>query len=160
MAHCAKCGAALLEGAGFCGSCGSPVGAVGGPPPASPGAPSTAGAGGLTSNVAVALAYFTIIPAIIFLVVEPYNRDRFVKFHAFQSLFFNLAWVVIMIAMLIVGAILGMIPVIGIIIDIILWLLVGLGGFAVWVFTMYRAYNNEKFMLPIIGNLAEQQAAR
>jgi len=160
MAHCAKCGAALLEGAGFCGSCGSPVGAVGGPPPASPGALSTAGAGGLTSNVAVALAYFTIIPAIIFLVVEPYNRDRFVKFHAFQSLFFNLAWVVIMIAMLIVGAILGMIPVIGIIIDIILWLLVGLGGFAVWVFTMYRAYNNEKFMLPIIGNLAEQQAAR
>ena len=39
-------------------------------------APST----GLTDNVAGLLAYVTIIPAIIFLVIEPYNRNRFVRF--------------------------------------------------------------------------------
>jgi len=34
------------------------------------------------------VAYITIIPAIIFLVMEPYNKNKFVRFHAFQSLFF------------------------------------------------------------------------
>jgi uncharacterized membrane protein len=169
MAACAKCGAPLLEGAGFCGSCGAPVGAPVAEPPAGPApgavptgpaAGTTAGAGGLTPNVAGALAYFTIIPAIIFLVVEPYNKDRFIKFHAFQSLFFNLAWVVLIIGMMIVGFILALIPVIGWILDLLLWLAIGLGGFALWVYTMYQAYNEKKFMLPVIGKLAEQQASR
>jgi uncharacterized membrane protein len=127
-------------------------------PPAA--APSSASSGGLTSNVAGALAYFTIIPAIIFLVVEPYNRDRFVKFHAFQSLFFNLAWVVLVIGMMIVSFIIGMIPVVGGIIALLLWLVIGLGGFALWVFVMYKAYNQEKYMLPVIGKLADQQASK
>jgi uncharacterized membrane protein len=169
MAACAKCGAPLFEGAGFCGSCGAPVGAPVAEPPAGPApgsvptgpaAGTTAGAGGLTPNVAGALAYFTIIPAIIFLVVEPYNKDRFIKFHAFQSLFFNLAWVVLIIGMMIVGFILALIPVIGWILDLLLWLAIGLGGFALWVYTMYQAYNEKKFMLPVIGKLAEQQASR
>jgi len=172
MAACAKCGAPLLEGAGFCGSCGAPVSAAAGGASAGPaaGGPSagpaagttgtTAGSGGLTPNVAGALAYFTIIPAIIFLVVEPYNKDRFIKFHAFQSLFFNLAWVVLIIGMMIVGFILALIPVVGWILDILLWLAIGLGGFALWVYTMYQAYNEKKFMLPVIGKLAEQQASR
>jgi uncharacterized membrane protein len=159
MANCAKCGASLLEGAAFCGSCGAPVAAAGtAAPPAA--APSSASSGGLTSNVAGALAYFTIIPAIIFLVVEPYNRDRFVKFHAFQSLFFNLAWVVLVIGMMIVSFIIGMIPVVGGIIALLLWLVIGLGGFALWVFVMYKAYNQEKYMLPVIGKLADQQASK
>jgi uncharacterized membrane protein len=168
MAACAKCGAPLLEGAGFCGSCGAPVGAPVAEPPAAPSpgsvptaaAGTTTGASGLTPNVAGALAYFTIIPAIIFLVVEPYNKDRFIKFHAFQSLFFNLAWVVLIVGMMIVGFILALIPVVGWILDVLLWLAIGLGGFILWVYTMYQAYNEKKFMLPVIGKLAEQQASR
>ncbi len=163
MAACAKCGAPLLEGAGFCGSCGAPVGAPAAAPPSGPAGPAggaTTGASGLTPNVAGALAYFTIIPAIIFLVVEPYNKDRFIKFHAFQSLFFNLAWVVLMIGMVIVGFILALIPVVGWILDVLLWLVIGLGGFGLWIYTMYQAYNEKKFMLPVIGKLADQQAAK
>jgi len=169
MAACAKCGAPLLEGAGFCGSCGAPVGAPAAEPPAGPAggsvstgpaASTTTGASGLTPNVAGALAYFTIIPAIIFLVVEPYNKDRFIKFHAFQSLFFNLAWIVLMIGMMIVGFILAFIPVVGWILDLLLWLAIGLGGFALWIYTMYQAYNEKKFMIPVIGKLAEQQASK
>lgn len=159
MANCAKCGASMLEGATFCGSCGAAVGAAGSPPPPAA-APGAAGSSGLASNVAGALAYFTIIPAIIFLVVEPYNKDRFIKFHAFQSLFFNIAWVVLMIGMMIIGIVLGFIPVIGWILDILLWLAIVLGGFGLWLFTMYKAYNNEKFMLPVIGKLADQQASK
>ena len=159
MATCTKCGASLLEGATFCGSCGAAVGAAGSPPP-SASAPSAAGSSGLASNVAGALAYFTIIPAIIFLVVEPYNKDRFIKFHAFQSLFFNVAWIVLVIAMMIVGLILALIPVVGWILDVLLWLAIGLGGFCLWLYTMYQAYNEKKFMLPVIGKIADQQASR
>jgi uncharacterized membrane protein len=152
-----------MEGAGFCGSCGTPLSAAAAgaaPAPAAGPTATTTGSSGLAPNVAGALAYFTIIPAIIFLVVEPYNKDRFIKFHAFQSLFFNLAWVVLIIGMMIVGFILALIPVVGWILDILLWLAIGLGGFVLWVYTMYQAYNEKKFMLPVIGKLAEQQASR
>lgn len=154
MANCAKCGAALSEGTAFCGSCGTPVAAAaaGTPPPAAA-APTSSG---LTSNVAGALAYFTIIPAIIFLVVEPFNKDRFVRFHAFQCLFLAAASFVLFLAL----GVFAVIPVIGWIVGLLLIPLLGLAMFGVVVFSMYKAYNNEKFMLPVIGKMAEQQAAR
>jgi len=148
MAFCAKCGAAMSEGVGFCGSCGTPVGAGQ--------AAGTSGSGGLAPNVAGALAYFTIIPAIIFLVAEPFNRDRFVKFHAFQCLFLAGATFVLFFAL----GIFAMIPLLGWVIGIVVIPLLGLLIFAVVLFTMYKAYNNQKFMLPVIGKLAEQQASR
>ena len=89
MAFCAKCGAQLAEGMTFCGACGSPVGEL--QPPQRWPLPRPArqrARRGLTSNMAGALAYVTIIPAIIFLVMEPYNKDRFIRFHSFQCLFF------------------------------------------------------------------------
>ena len=129
-------------------------------PPAQAGATSTTGSGGLPANVAGALAYFTIIPPIIFLVLEPFNKDRFIKFHSFQALFFGAAVFVLMIGLMIVSFIIGMIPVIGVIVGLLLWPIVGLGIFALYVFLMYKAYNEEKFMLPFIGNLAEQQASK
>ncbi len=151
MAFCAKCGAAMNEGVTFCGSCGTPVGAAGATPAAG-----TSGSGGLAPNVAGALAYFTIIPAIIFLVAEPYNRDRFIKFHAFQCLFLAGASFVLFFAL----GIFAMIPLIGWLVGIVVMPLLGLLLFAVVLFTMYKAYNNQKFMLPVIGKLAEQQASR
>jgi uncharacterized membrane protein len=150
MANCVKCGAALTEGAVFCGSCGASV--------AAGGAPAAAGAtsSGLTSNVAGALAYFTIIPAIIFLVAEPYNKDKFIRFHAFQCLFLAAASFVLFLGL----GLFSIIPVVGWIVGLLLMPLLGLAMFGIVVFTMYKAYNNEKFMLPVIGKLADQQAAR
>ena len=162
MANCAKCGAALLPGAGFCGSCGSQVAAAApaAPPPPPSGAPSTAGSGGLPSNVAGALAYLTIIPAIVFLVIEPFNKDRFVRFHSFQCLFLAGAIIALQIGLFILSFIIGMIPVVGGIALLIMWPVVMLGLFGLIVFLMYQAYNEKKFMLPFIGNLAEQQASK
>jgi len=106
------------------------------------------------------IAYITIIPAIIFLVMEPYNKDKFVRFHAFQSLFFHIAWIILIIAMMFIGIILGLIPVLGWILDILLWLVIGFGGFALWVFLLVKAYGNVKFELPVIGKMAAQQAEK
>ena len=157
MAFCAKCGATLSEGVGFCGSCGTPVGAAaGGPTPAGPPAP--AAGGGLEPNVAGALAYVTVIPAIIFLVVEPYNKDKFIRFHSFQSIFFAIAWVALAIVLMIVSAVLAVIPIVGWILGLLLWVALMIGMFALWVFLMYKAYKNERYMIPVIGKIAAQQA--
>src|SRR5258706_16300427 len=81
MAFCSMCGAQIADGA-------TPAPAWSGRAAVTPAVASS----GLTDNVAGMLAYFTIIPAIIFLVLEPYNRSRFVRFHAWQSIFFNVGW--------------------------------------------------------------------
>ncbi len=160
MAFCAKCGGQLVEGTTFCGACGAPVGAAAAPQaPLAPAAAANAG-GGLADNVAGALAYVTIIPSILFLVMEPYNRNRFIRFHSFQNLFFTAAWVVLWIGLIIVHLILAFIPVVGWILSILLTLAFGFGGLALWIFLVYKAYNNEKFQLPFIGKLAEEQAAK
>jgi uncharacterized membrane protein len=160
MANCAKCGAALGPGATFCGSCGTPVGAAAAPAGAGQGAAATAAApatsGGLAQNVAGMLAYFTIIGAILMMVLEPYNKDKFVRFHAFQSLFLNIAWIVLWIATWIVM----MVPVLGWIIGVLAWLVLGLGGLILWIVLVFKAYGNQKFMLPVIGKMAEEQASK
>jgi uncharacterized membrane protein len=115
-------------------------------------AAATAG-GGLTDNVAGMLAYVTIVPAIIFLVMAPYNKSRFVRFHSFQSIFFAVAWTVLWIALSIVG----MIPVLGWA-TLIIWPLLGLGGLIVWIILLLKANQGQMFKLPVIGDMAEKQA--
>ena len=64
--------------------------------------------GGMADNVAGMLGYVTIIPAIIFLVVAPYNKSRFVRFHSFQMIFFNVAMIAIWVGLTIIGFIPGL----------------------------------------------------
>ena len=132
---------------------GPEVGAGGGGAPAP-----AAGGGGLADNVAGGLCYITIIPAIIFLVIEPYNKNKFVRFHAFQNLFFAGAWIAAYIGMMILSFVLAMIPVVGWIIALLLWLAIGLGGFICWLLMLIKAFGGGKFKMPVIGNLAEKQA--
>lgn len=156
MGFCAKCGAQLAEGTTFCGSCGAPVGAVVAPAAPTAPPPAAAAGSGLTPNMAGALAYVTIIPAILFLVMEPYNKDRFIRFHAFQCLFMAGTCIVTFMAL----GIFAIIPFVGWIIGLILFPLLGLTFFGIHVFCIYKAYNNEKFMLPVIGKLADDQASK
>src|SRR5690242_20676806 len=155
MAFCANCGAALTDGAGFCTSCGKQVG----------GAPQTVPSGsqvgsaavpvassGLASNAAAALSYVLgLITGIIFLVLEPYKRDRFVRFHAMQSILFCAAAIVFSIAWSIVWGIFFSISGSLIFIDVPLRLTISLALFLFWLFVMYQAYNQREYRIPIIG---------
>ena len=145
---CTKCGMQLPENANNCPGCGTPA-----VHPAGGGAAVSVQAGGLTDNVAGMLAYVTIIPAIIFLVLEPYNRSRFIRFHAFQSIFFYVAWVVLCVALSFIGAI----PFLGWTM-LLLWPLIGLGGLILWVLMLMKAYSGQMWKLPAIGDIAEKQA--
>src|ERR671931_2094999 len=92
MPFCANCGAPV-EGS-FCAKCGASVAApAGSAPAAGPGQPvptppgaSTAQSSGLSEGAASALCYVLFAGA-IFLAMEPYNRNRNIRFHAFQGLF-------------------------------------------------------------------------
>jgi uncharacterized membrane protein len=103
---------------------------------------------GLSTNAAGALAYVTIIPAIIFLIIEPYNKNSFVRFHAWQSIFLG-------IAMFAVDMVLSFIPIVG---WFFLLPLAMLGFLVLWVICLVKALKGERFKLPLIGNFAEQQA--
>jgi uncharacterized membrane protein len=171
MSTCVSCGANLNPGAAFCGTCGasqtpawSAPAASTVPPAAAPmpiaGPAPVAGAAGLSDNAAGALSYIAgLITGIIFLVLDPYKNSRFVRFHAFQSIFFNVAWIVFWIVWSIIGFILVAITK-GLFAFILLpvELLIALGGLVLWIYLMYSASQGKTFRIPIIGNLAAKQA--
>jgi len=159
MPFCGKCGTETGEGVSFCGKCGAPISSGSGeasppvpPPPPAPG-------NSMTSNVAGLLTYILgFITGIIFLILEPYKNDTFVRFHAFQSIFFSAALIVFQI--LWNGIFWSIFARVGFLWPImsLISTLVSLGFFLFWVFLMYKAYNNERFMIPIIGEFAAKQA--
>jgi uncharacterized membrane protein len=114
----------------------------------------------MSVNAAGALAYLAgFITGILFLVIDPYKKDPFVRFHAFQSIFFNVAWIGFWFVWMIVGMVLsaitkGLFFLIQMPVDLVLML----GGFCLWAYLMYAAYQSKKFRLPVIGALAEKQA--
>src|SRR5215471_1149091 len=140
MAFCSSCGAEL-QGR-FCAKCGA---SAGGPPP-----PSTAAAAGLQENLAAALCYLLgVLTGVLFLVLEPYNRNRTIRFHAFQAIFAWIAVVAVSIVLQIVTRTFSLLPFIGWTIAAFLWTGFGLAVFALWLLLMYKAYNNERWVLPV-----------
>ena len=124
-----------------------------------PGATSSAGAAAMDQNVVAALCYLLgVLTGILFLVLEPYNRNPVIRFHAFQSIFVWIAAIVTGIVLSIVQIPLAALPFIGWLIVLLMWLAFSLGILVLWVFLMYKAYNKERFVLPVIGPLAEKQS--
>ena len=163
---CAKCGASLVPGARFCAECGAAAGEPTGREDtgAGSGAAPAGGAGGidvggLTQNMASLLCYpLLFISGIAFLVLEPYRRDPMVRFHAWQVILFSVALIVIAIGFGILRFIFGFIY-LDRLISLVSWL-VRVGLIGAWILMAVKAYGGEKWKLPIIGDLAEQQAAK
>ena len=146
MAFCPSCGASV-EGR-YCAKCGTAV------DPAAPaaGAPvnlPAVSAPGLPENTAAALCYLLgLVTGIIFLVLEPYNKDKLIRFHAFQSIFLHVAVIIIWVAF-------------RAIMPLSLWFLVSiidLAFFVLWIYLLIQTYQGKKVVLPVIGDLAAKQA--
>ena len=121
--------------------------------------PSVAAPAGLDQNVAAALCYLVgVLTGILFLVLDPYNRNPVIRFHAFQSIFVWAAAMAIGMALSMFSYPISAIPFIGWLIDILLWLAFSLGVLVLWLFLMYKAYNKDRVVLPVIGVWAEKQA--
>jgi uncharacterized membrane protein len=114
----------------------------------------------LQPNTAAALTYLAgFVTGILFLVIDPFKADRFVRFHAFQSIFFNVAWVGLWIVWMIAGLVLGALTKgLFFLLELPINLLLMVGGFCLWAFLMYSASQGKTFKLPVIGALAAKQA--
>lgn|SRR5262249_17261053 len=155
MPFCASCGAEV-QGS-FCPACGKPVGAAPGAVPAA--GPAPVASAGMQENMASMLCYLLgLITGVLFLVLEPYNKNRNIRFHAFQSIFLHVGliacWIVLMIVRITVGLVLGPLSLLLSLVSMVLWL----GAFVLWVVLLVKTHQGAKIVLPIIGPLAEKQA--
>jgi len=108
---------------------------------------------GISDDAACGIAYLTIIPAIIFLVVAPYNTNPKVRFHSWQSIFLGCAWIAVWIVLAIIGVIPGLN-----LLDLVLFPLVGITFLVLWLITMIQAFQGKRFSIPVIGAFAAKQA--
>ncbi len=156
MPHCTKCGATIADNAAFCGSCGAPVSAPAVPPTApSPAASANAPSQPMAENTAGLLCYIVgWITGIIFLVID---KRPYVRFHAAQSIvvFGGLHIVSIVLSMFFgvsmfatgfagfsaTWAILGLINIVALVL---------------WILLMIKAYQGERFRVPVAADLAEK----
>jgi uncharacterized membrane protein len=112
--------------------------------------------GQLKDNLIAALAYITFIPAVVFVLVEPFKRNRFIRFHSIQSILLAVATILIAIAMRILYSVLALIPVLGYLLAWLAMAVGALGWVILWLVLLVKAVQGETFRLPLIGNLAEK----
>ena len=117
---------------------------------------------GLDANVTAALGYIIGIIALIMVFIEKDNK--FVRFHAIQSLLWGVLMTIAIIAIMIVGAIIGVVgamassslgSIIGLLLMLVylVWLVGLVGGL---IYAAIKAYGGAMFKLPVIGNFAEK----
>jgi len=108
------------------------------------------GAQGLSENSACALAYVTFIPALVFLLVAPYNQNPKIKFHAIQMLALSVVGFVIMFGV----SLLVFIPILG----FLIYLATAAVMLGVWIMCIYKASQGAAFKLPLLGDFAAKQS--
>ena len=143
---CPQCGTTMPVEAAFCPHCGLRMFVPGGGPGA---------AGRFKDNLLAALAYFTFVPAVVLLLLEPFNRNRFVRFHALQSLLLTGAVVVMGLALRVLFALLGLIPVLGYLLGWLSLAITAMGVVILWIVLLIKALQGERLKLPWIGNWAD-----
>ncbi len=103
---------------------------------------------GIDENIEGLLCYVLgFITGILFLILEKDNK--FVRFHAMQS-------IATFLIIFVISIVIGFIPVIG----LLLSPLIGLVALILWLLLMFKAYKGEKYKLPIAGDFAEQQVSK
>lgn len=156
MSFCQTCGTVLADNGAPCATCTSRAAVRTSTTAAIPAASNS----GLQPNAAAALAYsLGLITGILFLVIDPYKNDKYVRFHAYQSVLFNVAWIGIWIVWIIAGLVLGAATKgLFFLLELPVNLLLMLVGFMLWLFLMYRAYQGRYFRLPVVGTIAANRA--
>jgi uncharacterized membrane protein len=110
-------------------------------------------------NLLAALAYLlTVLTGLVIFLMYREKKNRFVTFHAIQAIMFGAIMICWMVVGFVLGIVIGLIPVAGILLNLL--------GFLLWlgvlffgtIFLMFQAYSGKIFKIPLIGNLAEKHA--
>jgi uncharacterized membrane protein len=116
---------------------------------------STSTSTGIEPNVAAALSYVLgLITGVVFLVLEKDNR--FIRFHAAQSIAVSVIIIVVSIGVSLLSGILAFIPIFGWLVVLVLTMGLTFGTFILWLLLMWRAYQGEEWELPIAGDFARR----
>jgi uncharacterized membrane protein len=146
---CPDCAAQMPAGVRFCPGCGRLMQVIGDAP---------GKVGVLSENVAGALAYFTILPAILFLSLEPYRKNLFVRFHALQCCLYTAAMVLLAIGLRLADYVLFVISVVGPFLVVVIDVLAALAAILLWFVLVAKAWRGEMFKIPVLGVFAERYA--
>ncbi len=146
---CPDCAAEMPETAGFCPACGRPM---------QESVRAQGSVGALPENIAGALAYLTFIPAIVFLSRPPYNRNRFLRFHSFQSILLCGAVLVVLLLLRIASFILPVVPMVGPLFVVLAWVVAVIAAVVIWLVVIVKALQGESFELPVLGSIAARLA--
>ena len=124
--------------------------------------PAPASTGGLEPNICGLLCWIPLGPvpliaSIVFLVADPYKQNKFIRFHAFQNLFFAAATVVIWFSLAIIGFVLAFAGPLALVM-LPIWLAFVVGILGTMIFMAVKAFGNQTPKLPFIGPLAAKQA--
>lgn len=110
---------------------------------------------GMDPKLAGLLAYLVPpITGIVFLLIE--KRQAVVRWHAAQSIVFGVAWIALWIGATILSMVLSAIPIVGWLIGILLWLVLGLGGFLLWILCLIKGYSGQMWRMPFLAQFADR----
>jgi len=147
---CPYCAAQMPEGAAYCPGCGRSMDSA---------ARASGMVGALPERIAGALAYLTFIPAVVFLRLAPYNKNRFVRFHSWQCIFVWIAAIALGAALKLLSLVLLIIPLLGEFLVLLIPMVIAIGAFALWLVLVVKALQGEMFRLPLIGEVADRMAS-
>ena len=114
--------------------------------------------GPLSVNLAGALAYFSFVPALVFLFVDPYRKNRLVRFHSVQCLLLCAALIVLAAVLRLAGLVVFLIPLLGPLVVTVVGVVVALAAVFLWFVLVVKAFQGEMFKLPVLGDFAEQHS--
>ena len=146
LKSCPDCAAQMPNSAAFCPGCGHSMQTQ----------PVARQLGVVRENLLGALTYFTFLPALAFLLLDPYRKNSFLRYHSVQCLLF---WLVGMVATVLVRLLVGLllfVPIVGPLFALLLVTLAALAALFTWIVLVVKAFQGERFALPLIGNVAEQ----
>lgn len=139
----------MPEAASFCPGCGRPMRAT---------VSAQGKVGGLPESIAGAFAYFSFLPAIVFLLVEPFRKNRFVRFHSVQCLLVSGVALLLAGLLKLVSLLLLVIPVLGPLLMVLIDMVVILAVLLIWLVLVVKALQGHALSLPVLGEIANRYA--
>jgi uncharacterized membrane protein len=120
--------------------------------------PAASSTGRLQERLFGALAYFSFIPAIVFLRLDKTRKSHFIRFHCWQSILLTVSGVLLAVLLRVLFGVSAIVPKIGFLLG---WMamtvsLMGLG--IVWLVAVVKALQGDAFQLPLIGDWAEKMS--
>jgi uncharacterized membrane protein len=147
LKSCPDCAAQMPDSAAFCPGCGRSM-QIESAAKQEPGV--------LRENLVGAFAYVSFLPAIVFLLVDPYRKNPIVRFHSIQCLLFWLVCVVLSVVVRLLVLVLLFVPIVGPLLAVLVVVVVALAAVFTWIVVLVKAFQGERFALPLIGNLSDQ----